>query len=321
MKKILLLLLVLPISFIFAQINLRNFDITKFNSDITLISLQRFLQTDEYISVEGVVFKITADKKFLTRSEIKSEFLTEDRFVGLLALTIDELSYYNGKNQLGLVAVKGIVYDISNSTRWKNGVHQNRHNAGSELTYDILRLSPHGEKLLERVTPFGILVFTPDQLARFDGKGKNKAYVSAFGIVYDMSQSKTLKDGSHFGYLAGNELTFEIRQRPGHETMLSRVYPIGLLVFDEKNLVKFDGKSVQVINNKVELYKSFVKVGNVVYDVTNTNWQEKLGLEQNAQAGRDYTFQFECELNESCSHEHIDTSILNTFVKVGFGIL
>lgn len=321
MKKVLVLLLFLPVLSIFAQVDLRNFDVTKFTGDITLVSLQRFLETDEYVSIEGAVFRIKANKKFLTRAEVKPELLTEDRFVGLLALTVDQLSSYDGKDKIGLVAVRGIIYDVSNSSRWRNGIHQNRHNAGEELTYDILKLSPHGPRMLERVKPFGVLVFTPDQLARFDGKGKNKAYVSAFGVVYDMSQSKTLKDGSHFGYPAGNELTFEIRQMPGHEAMLSRIYPIGLLVFDEKNLAKFDGKLVKAVSRNLELYKSFIKVGSIVYDVTQTNWQEKLNVGPDAQAGRDYTSQFECELQGSCSHEHVDTEVLKDFVKVGFGIL
>lgn len=321
MKKVLVLLLFLPVLSIFAQVDLRNFDVTKFTGDITLVSLQRFLETDEYVSVEGVIFRITADKKFLTRAEVKPGLLTEDRFVGLLALTVDELSSYNGKDKIGLVAVRGVIYDVSKSSRWRNGIHQNQHNAGEELTYDILKLSPHGQRMLERVKPFGVLVFTPDQLARFDGKGKNKAYVSAFGVVYDMSQSKTLKNGLHFGYPSGNELTFEIKQMPGHEAMLSRIYPIGLLVFDEKNLAKFDGKLVKAVSKNLELYKSFIKVGNVVYDVTQTNWQEKLNMGPDAQAGRDYTSQFECELHGSCSHEHVDIKVMEGFAKVGFGIL
>lgn len=319
MNKIALIVLVLPV-LVIAQVDLRTFDVTKFNGNITLVSLQRFLQTDEYVSVEGNVFRIAANKKFLTKSEIKPELLTEDRFVGLLALTIDDLATYDGKKQPALVAVKGVVYDVSNSTRWKSGVHQNRHNAGAELTYDILKLSPHGVKLLERVTPFAILVFTPDQLARFDGKNKNKAYVSAFGVVYDMTQSKTLKDGSHYGYPAGSELTFEIRQQPGHEAMLSRIYPIGLLVFDEKGLAKFDGKSIRA-TSKIETYKAFIMVGNIVYDVTNINWQKSLKVDSDAPAGKDYTSQFECELEGSCSHDHVSTDVLKEFVKVGFSIL
>ncbi len=270
-----------------------------------MVSFQRFLQTDEYVSVEGNVYKINANKKFLTSSEISPELLTNDRFVGLLALNVDEFSSYNGK---ALVAVNGIIYDVSSSSYWKKGIHQNKHKAGEELTYEILKLSPHGVKLLERVVPFALLVFTPDQLAKFDGKAKNKAYVSAFGVVYDMSKSKTLKDGSHYGYPAGNELTFEIKQQPGHENMLSRIYPIGLLVFDEKNLARFDGKSVLTFG-KTKIYKAFIKVENIIYDVTSTDWQEKLKLDPSAAAGKDYT------------SDHGDIDALKQFTKVGFGII
>lgn len=321
MKVSVVFMLILLSTLNFAQIDLRTFDVTKFTGDIPLVSLQRFLQTDEYVSVEGNVYKISANKKFLSKSEIKPELLSDGNFVGLLAMTIDELRSYDGKKNPAMVAVNGVVYDVSNSTRWRTGNHQNRHNAGEELTYDILKLSPHGSKLLERVVPFAVLVFSPEQLSRYSGLNKNKAYVAAFGVVYDMTQSKTIKNGLHFGYPAGNELTFEIKQQPGHEAMLSRIYPIGLLVFDEKNLGNFDGKSVPVASKNISAYKSFVQVGNVVYDVTGTNWQEKFGVNPEALAGRDYTSQFECELQESCSHEHSDASVLKEFVKVGFGIL
>jgi cytochrome b involved in lipid metabolism len=49
--------------------------------------------------------------------------------------TPEELSFYNGKNgNPAYVVVDGIVYDISASNYWKNGIHENLHQAGRDLT-------------------------------------------------------------------------------------------------------------------------------------------------------------------------------------------
>lgn len=320
-KRFILLVIVLLSALILAQIDLANFDITRFRGQFPLISLQRLMETDEFVSVEGLVYRIKSAKKFLTRVEVDSKLLNDSAFVGLLAISIDELRTYDGKNNPALVAVNGIVYDVSMSARWRSGVHQNRHNAGEELTYDIVRLSPHGTRLLSRVKPFGVLVFTPDQLARFNGKDKNKAYVAAFGVVYDMSNSRTVRDGVHYSYPMGNELTYEIKQRPGHEELLKRVPAIGLLVFDEANLSRFDGRTVRASVQK-QVYKAFIMVAERVYDVTDiADWREKLGLEKDEQPGKDYTIHFECELGETCSHDHPDPEVLREFSVVGFRIL
>lgn len=320
-KKVIVFVMVFLSVVILAQIDLANFDITQFKGQFPLISLQRFMETDEFVSVEGVVYKIKAPKKFLTRAEVDSKLLNDSTFVGLLTISIDELRTYDGKNKPALVAVSGIVYDVSMSARWRSGVHQNRHNSGEELTHDIVKLSPHGIRLLSRVKPFGVLVFTPEQLVRFNGKDKNKAYVSAFGVVYDMSNSRTVRDGAHYGYPMGNELTYEIKQRPGHEELLKRVPAIGLLVFDEANLSKFDGKTVRASVQK-QVYKAFIMVADRVYDVTDiSDWREKLGLDEDEQPGKDYTMYFECELGETCSHDHPDPEVLRGFSIVGFRIL
>lgn len=319
-KKTILFLVIFLSVVILAQ-DLTNFDITQFKGQFPLISLQRLMETDEFVSVEGVVYRIKAPKKFLTRAEVDPKLLNDSTFVGFLAINIDELKTHDGKGKPALVAVNGIVYDVSTSARWRNGVHQNRHSAGEELTHDIVKLSPHGTRLLSRVKPFGVLVFRVEQLARFNGRNKSKAYVAAFGVVYDMTNSKTVKDGEHYGYPMGNELTYEIKQRPGHVELLKRVPAIGLLVFDEVSLSKFDGKTIRASVQK-QVHKAFIMVADRVYDVTDvTDWREKLGLNEDEHPGRDYTIHFECELGETCSHEHPDPAILKEFSIVGFRML
>ena len=72
--------------------------------------------------------------------------------------TIDELSTYTGKDgNPAYIAVDGIVYDVTNVSRWKNGMH-NGFDAGLDLTEEIKTLSPHGISKLKGVPVVGKLV-------------------------------------------------------------------------------------------------------------------------------------------------------------------
>lgn len=59
-------------------------------------------------------------------------------------MTLAELAQYDGKSSnLVYVAVDGLVYDFSGSSRWKNGSH-NGYSAGGDLSEVIKTKSPHG---------------------------------------------------------------------------------------------------------------------------------------------------------------------------------
>ena len=71
--------------------------------------------------------------------------------------TLDELKQYNGKDgKPAYVAVDGIVYDVSEKNKKKNGDH-NGFEAGNDLTDEIKNVSPHGVKMLDRVPVVGKL--------------------------------------------------------------------------------------------------------------------------------------------------------------------
>jgi len=75
-----------------------------------------------------------------------------------LELTLDQLKQYDGKNgNLAYVAVDGIIYDVSNVAKWKNGDH-NGYSAGNDLTDIIKNVSPHGVKNLEGLPIVGKIV-------------------------------------------------------------------------------------------------------------------------------------------------------------------
>jgi predicted heme/steroid binding protein len=48
-----------------------------------------------------------------------------------------------------LVAYKGLVYDVTDCLRWKNGLHEGLHFPGQDLTAE-LRQAPHLEEVFKR---------------------------------------------------------------------------------------------------------------------------------------------------------------------------
>ena len=78
-----------------------------------------------------------------------------------IKLTLEELSHYDGKDgRPAYVAVKGIIYDVTQSRLWRGGVHDPSHGkatAGRDLT-ELIKESPHGTKNLKRFPVVGRLV-------------------------------------------------------------------------------------------------------------------------------------------------------------------
>ncbi|WP_019123744.1 cytochrome b5 domain-containing protein [Brevibacillus massiliensis] len=74
-------------------------------------------------------------------------------------------------------------------------------------------------------------VFTRDQLARFNGKNGNPAYVAVNGMVYDVTNHKGWSAATHFGLTAGKDLTKEFAScHAGQQWILGTLIPVGRLV-------------------------------------------------------------------------------------------
>ena len=68
-----------------------------------------------------------------------------------------ELEKYDGNEGRPVyVAYKGIVYDVTDSKLWRNGLHMKRHHAGTDLTADI-QGAPHEPDVLDRYPQVGTL--------------------------------------------------------------------------------------------------------------------------------------------------------------------
>lgn len=75
-----------------------------------------------------------------------------------IELTLEELKAYNGQNgQPAYVAVDGVIYDVTNTKKWKDGKHQNGVTAGNDLT-EMIKKAPHGTSTLKEAVVVGKIV-------------------------------------------------------------------------------------------------------------------------------------------------------------------
>lgn len=220
-----------------------------------------------YVAVEGLVYDVTnnpgwkdgqhvnyfagLDLTELTKASPHGLAIMEDVPVvgklvsttgadALLALTLEELAAYNGLEGMpAYIAVDGLIYDVTNSAFWKEGMH-NGFAAGLDLTVQIKEQSPHGVGVLEKVPVVGEIVesadvntsgellLTLEELAAYNGKNGMPAYVAVNGVIYDMTNSALWRNGMHNGNEAGQDLTEIIMTKSPHGlSTLSRVPVVG----------------------------------------------------------------------------------------------
>lgn len=74
------------------------------------------------------------------------------------------------------------------------------------------------------------LVLTLEQLAQYNGKNGNPAYIAVDGIIYDVTNVPQWKNGDHNGFEAGNDLTEQIKTVSPHGvSKLNGIQAVGKL--------------------------------------------------------------------------------------------
>lgn len=72
--------------------------------------------------------------------------------------TLEQLKNYNGSNGVAYIAYRGKVYDVTESYLWEDGLHQDQHEAGRDLTRMLEEEAPHDADMLENFPVVGELV-------------------------------------------------------------------------------------------------------------------------------------------------------------------
>jgi predicted heme/steroid binding protein len=66
------------------------------------------------------------------------------------AFTAQELQRFNGEHgERVYIAFRGVVYDVTDCSRWHTGLHEEAHFAGIDLT-DFLSEAPHAAEVFTR---------------------------------------------------------------------------------------------------------------------------------------------------------------------------
>ncbi len=140
--------------------------------------------------------------------------------------------------------------------------------------------------------------FTVEELAAFNGKNGQPAYVAVEGIVYDVTNNPGWKEGQHINYLAGMDLTEVTKASPHGVDILKDVPQVGKLLGSAnadaglmltlEQLSAYDGKNGN---------PAYIAVDGLIYDVTNSAFW-KNGAHNGFTAGKDLTV----EIKERSPH-------------------
>ncbi|TFG81596.1 MAG: hypothetical protein E4G74_03925 [Erysipelotrichales bacterium] len=82
---------------------------------------------------------------------------------------------------------------------------------------------------VQNPTP-SVKTFTAAQLATFNGKNGQPAYIAVSGVVYDVTHAQGWKNGSHQGVSAGKDITSIIMQAPHGTSVLTGLTVVGKLI-------------------------------------------------------------------------------------------
>ena len=98
-------------------------------------------------------------------------------------MTKEELAAFDGKEGRKVyVAANGKVFDVTASPYWQGGNHQDAHQAGADLSADLLK-APHVRSVIERFPVIAALEEIPAVVEAKGAGGKTGMIIAALLLV------------------------------------------------------------------------------------------------------------------------------------------
>jgi len=72
--------------------------------------------------------------------------------------------------------------------------------------------------------------YSPAQLALRNGQDKPEIWIAYNGLIYDVTNSRLWRRGTHYEHWAGQDLTDELKDAPHTAYVFERLKPIGRLL-------------------------------------------------------------------------------------------
>ena len=73
--------------------------------------------------------------------------------------------------------------------------------------------------------------YTKSQLALRNGQDREEIWIAYQGRIFDVSNSRLWKNGTHYEHWAGQDLTDELPDAPHTEKVFERLTQVGVLDF------------------------------------------------------------------------------------------
>lgn len=98
-------------------------------------------------------------------------------------MTKEELTAFDGQaGRKAYVAVNGKVFDVTASPYWQDGNHLNAHQAGTDLSADLLK-APHVRSVIERFPVVAVLEEVPLHKVKGAGGKTGMIIAALFGAA------------------------------------------------------------------------------------------------------------------------------------------
>ena len=133
----------------------------------------------------------------------------------------------NKAKMITLLVGAGLLFGACGTTQAETISNTNNASASSAVSSSEAASSSSGVASSSQAIA---KTFTLDELAQYDGKNGNDAYVAVEGIVYDVTNAAKWQNGSHYGVQAGTDCTTAISHSPHGTSVLDGLPIVGTLV-------------------------------------------------------------------------------------------